>query len=150
MNTNSSYNYYNDSINRKFGKIIHINELEKEPKKYIGETVRVLGKLININLRENLVLLEHPLSHSKLLVDTKHLGNWSGRLKSFQQFIGEIKEYHNTDISNKFHNTIIKTYNNGIILKANIVRCVDGLDFHVYEKVVDIRRQFEQQYYVNS
>ncbi|OUM59650.1 hypothetical protein PIROE2DRAFT_14767, partial [Piromyces sp. E2] len=106
--------------------------------------------LINVNLRENLAILEHPFSRSKLLVDTRYLDNWSGRLKSFQQFIGEIVKYNNTDISDKFNNPSIKTYNNGIILKANIVRCVDGLDFHVYEKVIDIRRDFEQKYFVKS
>jgi len=36
--------YINYGGNHKFGKIVHINELEKEPKKYMGETVRVLGK----------------------------------------------------------------------------------------------------------
>eukprot|EP00833_Pecoramyces_ruminatium_P015469 jgi/Orpsp1_1/1189501/evm.model.d7180000072495.1 len=128
MNTNLSYNN-----NHKFGKIVHINELEKEPKKYKDETVRVLGKLIGINFKENLALLEHPLSNSKLLVDIEYILNWTGHLKSYQQFIGTIEEYNNTDISNKFNSTI-KTYNNGIILKANINRCVDGLDFHTYEK----------------
>jgi len=94
--------------------------------------------------------LEHPLSHTKLLVDTRNLTkNWPGRLKSFQQFIGEINEYNNIDISDKFNSTIRK-YNTGIILRANISRCVDGLDFHTYEQVVDIRRKFEKEYFVNS
>ncbi|ORX64087.1 hypothetical protein BCR32DRAFT_273234 [Anaeromyces robustus] len=145
MNTNAVY-----SSNHKFGKIVHINELENEPKKYIGETVRVLGKLISYNLKENLALLEHPLSHKKLLVDTRNLINWSGRLKSFQQFIGDIIEYNNSDIENKFKfNSTIKNYNNGIILRADIFRCVDGLDFNVYEQVVDIRRKFEKEYFNN-
>ena len=41
---NTMNTYINYSNNHKFGKIVHINELEKEPKKYIGETIRVLGK----------------------------------------------------------------------------------------------------------
>ena len=78
------------------------------------------------------------------------MDRWSGRLKSYQQFIGEIVQYNNTDISNIFDSPTLKTYNNGIILRANIVRCVDGLDFHVYEQVVNIRRKFEQEHYVKS
>jgi len=41
---NMNFNYNNN--NHKYGKIVHISELEKEPKKYIGETVRVLGKYV--------------------------------------------------------------------------------------------------------
>jgi len=101
-----------------------------------------------VNFKENLALLEHPLSNSKLLVDIQNLVNWSGRLKSFQQFIGDIVEYNNVDLSKKF-NSRIKINNNGIILKANISRCVDGLDFHTYEQVVNIRRKFEKEYFKN-
>jgi len=32
-----------------------------------------------------------------------------------------------------------------IILKARVIRCVDGLDLNLYEKIVSLRRKFNQE-----
>ena len=95
----------------KHGKIVFIKEIVSDSASFVGESVRVLGKYVNIfcinvtthssthsptrlkqvDVNNNTALIEYK--DAQLLVDTSFLGDsWQFKINSLFQLIGEIEQ----------------------------------------------------------
>ncbi|KAJ3047092.1 hypothetical protein HK097_000244 [Rhizophlyctis rosea] len=125
------------------GVILHIEEIQADPRGKSGETVRVLGKLLSYDPHHSLAQIEH--ASKTLTIDTTLLGDFPYRVKSLLQFIGVLEDWR-PPVQHKLQTTPTKHAGNGhVILQAKIMRNVDGLDLTLYDKALQIRRQFEEE-----
>ncbi|KAJ3034926.1 hypothetical protein HDV00_004536 [Rhizophlyctis rosea] len=125
------------------GVILHIEEILADPKGKAGETVRVLGKLLAFDPVNNMAQIEH--AHTNLVVDTSLLGNFSHRNKSLLQFIGELDDWVVPARQQMPSSPATHAGGEYVILRARIVRNVDGLDLTLYDKALQIRRKFDEE-----
>lgn len=94
----------------------------------IDTTVRIVGKyfifiknrLIEYDLSEQYLVLEHQ--KSKINVDTTYLGDFKHIIGNYYSVLGHVVD--------------------GFILKARLIRNVQGLDISVYETVLEKRIKF--------
>ncbi|RKO93863.1 telomere-capping, CST complex subunit-domain-containing protein [Blyttiomyces helicus] len=117
--------------NRSHGVILNIAEILSQDTARLASTVRVLGKLISYDVPTNIAVIEH--GGERLLVDVTLLGDFPHRLKSLLQFIGELEDH------------APHAGGGSVVLRARIVRNVDGLDLKLFEQSLLIRRRFEDE-----
>mmetsp|Transcript_27038 Transcript_27038/g.46618 ORF Transcript_27038/g.46618 Transcript_27038/m.46618 type:complete len:114 (+) Transcript_27038:174-515(+) len=104
----------------RHAQIVFVPEIVANPSEFVGQSVRVLGRVSEGQHQANRLCVEYQ--DALLFVNTSLLDNVSFREGSLYQFIGEISS--------------------DLLLCARVSRCVDGMDLALYEKAVDIRRQF--------
>ncbi|KAJ1990865.1 hypothetical protein H4R33_001570 [Dimargaris cristalligena] len=81
---------------------------------------------------------------SRLIIDTKLLGNFGYHLGSTLMLIGDVEELE--DKSNLPDMLRQSSQKCTPIVRARIARCADGLDLSLYQTALDIRRDFEKQW----
>ncbi|RUS22041.1 telomere-capping, CST complex subunit-domain-containing protein [Endogone sp. FLAS-F59071] len=112
------------------GVVYFLSEITADSQHMIGRSVRVNGTLLEYDAHANRAVIEHE--GARLLVDTSLLGVFPHRERSLFQWIGEIS------VSDEH------TAAAPLILRARVVRNIDGLDLRLYEQAVRLRRRFER------
>lgn len=92
-----------------------------------GKSVRISGKLEEHNAQDCIARLVDPQSGKHLVINTVLIEPFAAKKGSLFQMIGEL-EY----LNNKSE----------VILKARVVRCVDGLDMMMYRKALQSQREY--------
>jgi len=75
-------------------------------------------------------VITDPASTHSVLVDTRLIEPFQAKLGVMYQFIGELDQQDDTD---------------KVLLRARVVRCVEGLDWLLYNRAMDIQRQYLEQ-----
>ncbi|KAJ3108378.1 hypothetical protein HDU97_001503 [Phlyctochytrium planicorne] len=137
---------------RRFGEVVNVPEIIEDVNGMVGKTVRVTGKVTD-NLHyaslktfdpaTNLGLLHY--ASATLLIDATLLGILDKHSsKSLLQLIGELEEFE--PVESKIIEEFPRHAGGGIVvLRARVLRNVDGLDTRAYEKAVKLRREFFEQ-----
>eukprot|EP01112_Ceratiomyxa_fruticulosa_P006996 TRINITY_DN1801_c0_g1_i1.p1 TRINITY_DN1801_c0_g1~~TRINITY_DN1801_c0_g1_i1.p1 ORF type:complete len:142 (-),score=24.21 TRINITY_DN1801_c0_g1_i1:191-616(-) len=125
-------------ISFKHGKVLFINEISTSYEAMCGRSVRVIGRLMHYNFSTSLGMIEYKSEFFP--VDFSLLDQFSFKENSLLQIIGEIDS---TSKALKIDTHPIPS--GALILKARVVRNIDGMDTALYEQAVDIRRKFEDQ-----
>eukprot|EP00126_Sphaerothecum_destruens_P005026 Sdes_comp18507_c0_seq2m8544 len=120
----------------RHGAIYLIKEIHLQAHKLKSTLVRVLGRVKEISLQNSFVIISHE--DWELKIDTCLLGPVSFKIGSLFQFIGEL------EVTDTFR-TPRKHQIEGLLLKATVTRCVDGLDVGVYTAALDIKRRYLNQ-----
>eukprot|EP01135_Chromosphaera_perkinsii_P010425 Nk52_evm1s2122 gene=Nk52_evmTU1s2122 len=115
------------------GKIFHVEEIRKQHHRLAGNMVRVVGKIKAFDPHEGFVVISSEAWDLK--INIKRLGPTAFKCGSLFQFVGELEQ-----IQEKI--TPIKNDDRGLILNANVCRCVDGMDMTLYSQALDIKRKF--------
>lgn len=117
-----------DQIGVKSGKPTFIEEINEcsDPGKLIGQSVSVVGRLTMHEVSECTAKLADPSTKSDMLINTTLIEPFEARVGSLFHLIGEI-ESSNDD---------------RVVLKARVVRCVDGLDLALYKKAIEGQRKY--------
>jgi CST complex subunit TEN1 len=76
---------------------------------------------------QNRAVIEYKNAH--ITIDTSFLDVFQHKINALFQFIGEIE----------------KDDRLGVILKARVIRCVEGLDVNLWEQALELRRKFEKE-----
>ena len=108
------------------GQILRLEELSSNAALHAGASVRVLGKLTGFDAAASEATLED--AGWPLKVDTSLLGQPALRIGGLFSFIGETETRHD-----------------GLRLRARVVRCVDGIDLGLFDRALQLRRQFLQE-----
>ncbi|KAI8818896.1 telomere-capping, CST complex subunit-domain-containing protein [Fimicolochytrium jonesii] len=98
-------------------------------------SVRVLGTLIAYDSNNSLALIEY--GKARLVVDTALLGPFRHRLRTLLQFIGDVECDWRPPNRVSFDPP-----NVGVVVRARIVRNVEGLDVRLYEQAMKLRLEF--------
>ncbi|CAM6090023.1 unnamed protein product [Calypogeia fissa] len=115
----------------KPGIIVQLPELKPSSQYYKAQqSLRILGLLESYSVQTAMAVITH--GGAKFRVDTQHLRNLEMRIGSLYQFIGELLPD--------------PEFPSQLMLQARVGRNVDGLDLDLYDKALQIRRQFEQKY----
>lgn len=130
----ASYNIVMDDIGVKSGKPKFIEEILEDNKHgdVDGNSVCVIGRLNEHEVDICQAKLSDPQSKKDLYVNTSLIEPFGARFGSLFQMIGELET------------SIIKG-DNDVVLKARVVRCVDGMDMTLYRKAVDCQRMYLQK-----
>ncbi|CAK9219723.1 unnamed protein product [Sphagnum troendelagicum] len=114
----------------KPGIIVHLDELHASSPFAAtpSQSLRVLGQLNSYDVETGIVLITE--AGASLKVDTQLLHDVALRQGSLYQFIGELNF----------------TASNEMVLQARVGRNVDGLDLKLYDKALQLRRQFEKEH----
>lgn len=123
--------------------------------------VRQRNRLVNYDPNTNLMLIEHD--RNRLVVDCTLLSQVKFRPKTLLQFIGEAEAWKVNKILMieicRLYDSHLCAYSqppqsiafqipnlqSPLILRARIVRNINGLDLGLYDEVLQIRRQFEAE-----
>lgn len=110
------------------GKPTFIEEIDQcEDKMSLhGRSVCITGRLTEHQVSDCVAKLMDLQNKSVVCIDTSLIEPFDARFGSLFQMIGEIgcgKE-------------------NNIVLKARVVRCVDGLDMSLYRKAIECQRMY--------
>ncbi|XP_022109350.1 CST complex subunit TEN1-like [Acanthaster planci] len=111
------------------GKIVKLSELtDTLSEVYRGQHVRVMARLVSYDCIKGQAVVcsvERHCSH-QLLVDTRLVEPFGGRVSSVFQILGEMDSLDNGQP----------------VLRARVVRCVDGTDVAMYYKALETQRKF--------
>lgn len=123
-----------DDIGVKSGKPIFIDEIIEDMKHMDlnGSSICVTGRLIEHDVDVCLAKLSDPQTKKELCVDTAFIEPFEARFGSLFQMIGELE-------------TRSDKIGNNAVLKARVVRCVDGMDMALYRKAVEYQRAHLQK-----
>jgi len=88
--------------------------------------LRLYFRLDRHNCSQSKATLCDPQSSTSLQLDTRLIEPFDARIGSLFQVIGEL-ECGDT---------------NQVVLKARVIRCVDGMDLIMYRRVVDSQRRY--------
>eukprot|EP00250_Pteridium_aquilinum_P034830 c8178_g1_i1 orf=17-406(+) len=112
------------------GTIVHLRELHpSNPFFQSSGSFRVMGRLLSYDIESGLAVICEE-DGTSLQVATEHLRNLHLRTGSLFQFIGELKSSGQQEI----------------FLQARVGRNVDGIDVKLYDKALELRRQFEAKF----
>ncbi|KAL2623281.1 hypothetical protein R1flu_003486 [Riccia fluitans] len=113
------------------GVIVQLPELTAGSQFYKPhQSVRVTGVLESLTIETGIAIISH--GGARLRVDIQHLRDVSLRKGSLFQFIGELIQDPSC--------TCLQ-----LMLQARVARNVDGLNMDLYEKTLQLRRQFERK-----
>eukprot|EP00249_Psilotum_nudum_P005514 c18954_g1_i1 orf=392-799(-) len=116
----------------KPGTIVHLYELQPGSPFFQPTTsLRVMGLLQNYQVDSGIAVISE--GGASLKIDTQHIRNLQFSIGSLYQFIGELS-FPAGDTPDQ------------MILQARVGRNVDGLDVKLYDKALQLRRQFEAKY----
>lgn len=117
-----------DNIGVQSGKPTFIDEISNcvNKKTLLGHSVNVIGRLTVHEVSNCLAKLADPQSKSELCVDTSLIEPFDARFGSLFNMIGELEDGNQ----------------NEIVLRARVVRCVDGLDLSLYRKAIESQRRY--------
>ncbi|KAL2623283.1 hypothetical protein R1flu_003488 [Riccia fluitans] len=112
------------------GVIVQLPELTDGSQFYkLNQSVRVCGMLESLRMETGIAIISH--GGARLRVDRQYL-----REGSLFQFIGELIQDHSY--------TCLQ-----LMLQARVARNADALNMDLYEKTLQLRRQFERKYLPN-
>lgn len=122
------YYYKMDHIGVQSGKPTFIDEISSCRNKMDlhGNSVCVTGRLTEHEVSACIAKLLDPQDKSELSIDTSLIEPFEARSGSLFQMIGELEPGRHGDI----------------VLKARVVRCVDGLDMPLYRKAIECQRTY--------
>lgn len=118
-----------DQIGVKFGKPTFIDEINQcnDKSNIHGQSVCVTGRLTEHLVGQCTAKLCDPQSKAELVINTSLIEPFEARFGSLFQMIGELETgYQGYDL----------------VMKARVVRCVDGLDISLYKKAVQCQRNY--------
>jgi hypothetical protein len=117
-----------DNIGVQSGKPTFIEEISQYQDKttLFGHSVNVVGRLTVHDVGTCLAKLADSQSKSDLCIDTSLIEPFEARFGSLFNMIGELEAGNQNDI----------------MLKARVVRCVDGLDLSLYRKAIESQRKY--------
>jgi hypothetical protein len=105
------------------GEIVYIEEIVANDKYHADASVRVFGTLTFLDVAASKAVIKHK--GKSLGVDTSLLGQIEFRIGGLFQFIGEMGKQHGK-----------------LQLRARVVRNIDGLDAGLFERALQVRREF--------
>ena len=97
----------------------------KDPAELHGKMIRTIGSLQKYEVKRSLIWLKDWKSVLQLVVDSRVIEPITIKQNSIYQFIGEL------DSSG--------ARSSGVVLKALVYRCMDGLDLDIYMKALAMR-----------
>ncbi|XP_062608129.1 uncharacterized protein LOC134269975 [Saccostrea cucullata] len=112
------------------GRVMSISSIPLEESVSLTSRVRnirVTGRLTHHNCVKRQATLSDPQSNSSVCIDTTLVEPLEGTVGSLFQAIGELEPSKN-----------------GPVIKASIMRCVDGLDLPMYNRALEIQQQYLQ------
>lgn len=117
-----------DNIGVQSGKPTFIDEISgyKNISKLLGKSVCVTGRLSEHEVSSCMAKLLDPQNKADMSIDTSLIEPFEARSGSLFQMIGELERGKQGDV----------------VLKARVVRCVDGLDMALYRKAVECQRTY--------
>lgn len=123
-----------DDIGVQSGKPTFIDEIIEDTKQMDmgGNSVCVTGRLTEHDVDSCQAQLTDPQTKKDLYVDTAFIEPFEARFGSLFQMIGELENKSDKG-------------NNIVVLKARVVRCVDGMDIALYRKAVEYQRTYLQK-----
>lgn len=112
----------------KSGKPTFIEEIVEQMKTVDldGQAVCVTGRLKEHDVINCLAKLTDPQTKADLHVNTVLIEPFDARFGSLFQMIGELENRGS----------------NSVVLKARVVRCVDGIDMILYRKALEYQRNY--------
>ncbi|KAL4236666.1 Telomeric pathways with STn1 [Mactra antiquata] len=118
-----------DQIEVKCGKPTFIEEINSvtDPATLVGKSVSVVGRLTMHEVGDCLAKLTDPSVKADIFVDTTLVEPFEARIGSMFFFIGELESGRDGI---------------GVVLKARVVRCAEGLDLALYRKAIEAQRFF--------
>ncbi|KAJ2806408.1 hypothetical protein H4R20_001696, partial [Coemansia guatemalensis] len=116
------------------GRPVFIDELVQNPVQHVNKTVRVTGILHAYDPGVDRAELVDGLN--LLIVDTQLLGVHKYNIGQTYQLIGAISDVHNDQLSPPINLFEEAQYSLDIVLRARVLREVDGLDMAIYRKTV--------------
>ncbi|XP_033641200.1 CST complex subunit TEN1-like [Asterias rubens] len=110
-------------------EIMKLQEVIDSASQLTGKAVRLIAKLDTYDcVKQRATLCSIDRQHNqRFLLDTRFIEPFHARPGSVFQFIGEL------DSASSNHQPI---------LRARVVRCVDGMDVAMYNKALDAQRKF--------
>ncbi|KAJ3117420.1 hypothetical protein HDU96_006801 [Phlyctochytrium bullatum] len=137
----------------RHGEIVHLPEVMASADGFNGRTLRITGCLRKFDSVSGLGLLSYD--ECDMLVDTTLLGVMDKHSpKSLLQMIGDMDELEDSVLPHAAAASPTATFlrdpprhagGRVPVLRARIVRNVDGLDTQVFEKAVAMQREFDAQ-----
>ncbi|KAJ1917060.1 hypothetical protein IWQ60_007902 [Tieghemiomyces parasiticus] len=116
-----------------------VRDIAQTPAEWFGRQARVVGVLNDYIVADDLAVVEDT---DGLLVDTKLLGDFGYHLGSTLMLIGEVEKLEDSSL---LPETLRPHHSVAIpVLRARIIRCVDGIDLALYKTALEIRRDFEK------
>lgn len=109
------------------GEVLHIQEILARGGAANKTSVRVLGTVQHIDLAAARLTIEHK--SAVLDVDTSALGGHAYQQGQLLQFIGEMSVCEQAVP----------------LLRARIVRSMEGLDLELYDRSLKAKREFERE-----
>ncbi|KAG0583726.1 hypothetical protein KC19_3G158600 [Ceratodon purpureus] len=111
------------------GVVVRLHELHSaSPYVASDQSLRVLGSLERFDAASGIAVLTD--GGSALRVDLQHLRALPLRVGSLFEFIGELEVNPVQELT----------------LKARVGRNVDGMDLRLFDKVLQFRRKFEEEF----
>ncbi|KAL3856576.1 hypothetical protein ACJMK2_011311 [Sinanodonta woodiana] len=92
-----------------------------------GKSVKITGRLEDHDVQNCTTRITDPQTASSITVDTRLIEPFTVKSGSLVQVIGELD---------------CLVDNHPVVLKAVIIRCVDGLDITMYKKALESQRQY--------
>ncbi|KAJ3406644.1 hypothetical protein HDU80_010755 [Chytriomyces hyalinus] len=120
--------------------IVHISEIHSHISHMAGDSVRVLGRIVETDPKSTLVTIAFAQSPA-LLVDTRLIGALPRHSsKTLFQFVGDIEQCDDLPAAGLRSSVALPVF-----LNARIARVMDGLDVALFDKALTARRVFESQ-----
>lgn len=107
-----------------------------------GKSVNVTGRLSEHDIDDCIAKLVDPQTKKELTIDTSLIEPFGARLGSLFQMIGELETIGSGDFRTSGSGDFRTKVGNCVVLKARVVRCVDGMDLALYRKALQLQREF--------
>ncbi|XP_061188212.1 uncharacterized protein LOC133196320 [Saccostrea echinata] len=110
------------------GRVMYISSIPLEESESLTcrvRNIRVTGRLTHHNCVKRQATLTDPQTSSFVCIDTTLAEPLEGTVGSLFQAIGQFEPSQD-----------------GPVIKASIMRCVDGLDLPMYNRVLEIQQQY--------
>eukprot|EP00967_Tisochrysis_lutea_P094639 scaffold137660_cov22-Tisochrysis_lutea.AAC.1 len=115
------------------GQIFSVKEIVARGASALNLSVRVTGRLCGVNRAEcRASLADAQVGGESLLIDTSQVMEQHFRSGDLTQIIGEL-------------GSAITCNTSPLVLRARILRNVDGLDLELFNKTVQAKRDFERE-----
>ncbi|GJP42553.1 hypothetical protein CLOM_g2106 [Closterium sp. NIES-68] len=112
-------------------RIMHVHEVVEAGQSLLGTLVRVTGRIRPVAGGDNTRIRIEDRSGAVLVIDTSRIVTPGMRPNSLFQFLGELTWREEADEGEN------------MVVVARLGRCVEGMDEGLFEKALELKRQYE-------